>query len=197
MGGSMKRDGFAWRSRIGNVACFSLCVGTMLALPVEGNGLHAENNSQDSNQVHLHVGQPAPAFTVHKLGGGEVSLTDYKGKVILVNFWATWCGACKLEMPWLAQLRQKYASQGFEVLGIVTDNAPAAKIDDIAQKYGVKYPILMCNHRTAQAYGGIEYLPASFYIARNGKVVIESSESTSKDEIEADILKTIAFGVKH
>jgi hypothetical protein len=62
-------------------------------------------------------------------------------------------------MPWLAELREKYASQGFEVLGIVTDGASGDKVKQIVAKYGVKYPILRCTHKTAQAYGGLPYLP--------------------------------------
>ncbi len=89
------------------------------------------------------------------LDGKQVSLTDYRGKAVLVNFWATWCGNCKLEMPWLAQLREQYKARGFEVLGIVTDGATNDKITQIADRDGVSYPILRCNHKTAQAYGGL------------------------------------------
>lgn len=137
------------------------------------------------------LGKPAPPFIVTALGGREVSLADYKGKALLVNFWATWCGNCKLEMPWLAQLREQYASQGFEVLGILTNNAPPEKIAAITQKYGVKYPILMCNHKTAQAYGGLPDLPESFFIDRGGKVIAEMSGADSKAAIEANILKAL------
>jgi thiol-disulfide isomerase/thioredoxin len=135
---------------------------------------------------------PAPDFSVQRLDGSNASLAQYRGQVVLVNFWATWCGACKLEMPWLAQLREQYAKQGFEVLGIVTDGASDDKVKQIAEKYGVKYPILRCNHKTAQAYGGLAYLPASFYISRSGKVILEAADASSKAEIEAGIRKTLA-----
>ena len=97
------------------------------------------------------LGKHAPAFVVTTLDGKEVSLSDFRGKALIVNFWATWCGACKLEMPWLAQLREQYASKGFEIVGIVTDGATEEKVRQIADKYGVKYPVLRCNHKTAQA----------------------------------------------
>jgi thiol-disulfide isomerase/thioredoxin len=119
-----------------------------------------------------------------------------KGKALIVNFWATWCGNCKVEMPWLAELREKYASQGLEVLGIVTDDAPTEKIESLAQKYGVKYPILGCNHAAAQAYGGLPYLPESFFIDRHGRIVAEMDGADSKEEIERDIRKTLGLGVK-
>jgi thiol-disulfide isomerase/thioredoxin len=138
----------------------------------------------------------APPFIVTTLDGQRVSLADYKGKALIVNFWATWCGNCKVEMPWLAELREKYASQGFEVLGIVTDDAPTEKIESLAQKYGVKYPILGCNHATAQAYGGLPDLPESFFIDRHGRIVAEMDGADSKEEIERDIRKTLGLGVK-
>lgn len=137
------------------------------------------------------IGKRAPAFTVATLDGKPVQLADYPGKAILVNFWATWCPNCKVEMPWLAQLREKYAGQGFEVLGILTNNATPEKIERIKTKYDIQYPILMCNHATAQAYGGLPELPASFFIDRHGKIVAEMGSADSQDEIEQNIRKAL------
>ena len=67
-------------------------------------------------------GQPAPGFTLEDLSGNKVSLAGYKGKAVLLNFWATWCGPCKIETPWLIELRNQYAAQGFEILGISVDD---------------------------------------------------------------------------
>lgn len=180
------------RNRIGGAAFLSICIGVTLVIFHRGNGLRAEDSPQGKNQPR--VGGLAPAFNVQKLGGGEVSLADYRGKIVMVNFWATWCGGCRLEMLWLAELRQKYASQGFEVLGIVTDDAPPEKIAEITHRYGVKYPILICNHRTANAYGGLPYLPASFFISRKGTVIEEMAAAASKEEIETDIRKLLVVG---
>ncbi|MEI9978255.1 MAG: TlpA disulfide reductase family protein [Edaphobacter sp.] len=159
----------------------------------------AANQSGDSSAsvgiAHL-LGRPAPAFTVVTLDGKSVSLSDYKGKALIVNFWATWCGACKLEMPWLAQLREQYFHQGFEIVGIVTDGETDEKVKRIADKFGVKYPVLHCNHKTAQAYGGLEYLPESFYIDRHGKVTFAAADASSKEEIEANIRKLLGLGAK-
>jgi thiol-disulfide isomerase/thioredoxin len=130
------------------------------------------------------------------LDGKEVSLADYKGKTLIVNFWATWCGACRLEMPWLAQLREQYAPQGFEIVGIVTDGATEEKVRQIEEKYGVKYPVLRCNHKTAQAYGGLPELPESFYIDKHGKVMLAETAADSKEEIEANIRKLLGLGTK-
>ncbi len=155
----------------------------------------SDTSSATANLGHL-LGKLAPAFIVMTLDGKEVSLADYKGKALIVNFWATWCGACKLEMPWLAQLREQYAPQGLEIVGIVTDGATEEKVRQIADKYGVKYPILKCNHKTAQAYGGLPYLPESFYIDKEGRVIVASADAGSKDEIEANIRKLLGLGGK-
>ncbi len=137
------------------------------------------------------IGHPAPDFTVSMLDGKQVSLSAFHGKVLLLNFWATWCGACKIEMPWLAQLREQYASQGFEILGVVTDGASDEKIEQVLDASGVKYPIAHCNHKTAQAFGGLPYLPTSFFIDREGKVIAEFADANSKGELEAVIKKAL------
>jgi thiol-disulfide isomerase/thioredoxin len=150
-----------------------------------------QQSSSEPLELALLLGKPAPPFVVTTLAGKQVSLADYKGKTLIVNFWATWCGACKLEMPWLAQLREQYAPQGFEVLGIVTDNAPTEKIAALTQKYIVKYPIFMCNHKTAQAYGGLPDLPESFFIDRHGRIIAEITAVDSKEELEEDIQRAL------
>jgi peroxiredoxin len=137
------------------------------------------------------VGRPAPDFTVQTLEGKTVSLDRYRGRAVLISFWATWCGNCKLEMPWLAQLRQKYAGLGFEVLGILTDNASPQKVESLERQYGVQYPILLCNHATAQAYGGLPDLPESFFVDRKGKIIAVMHGADSKQEIEANIQKAL------
>jgi peroxiredoxin len=164
----------------------------VLACCALSHGVQAQSRpASDPETPSLLLGKPAPPFMVTTLDGKEVSLSDYKGKTLIVNFWATWCGNCKVEMPWLAELCEKYASQGFEVLGILTDNASPAKIAAITQKYGVKYPILMCNHKTAQAYGGLPVLPASFFIDRRGIIVAEMEGADSEQQIEASIREAL------
>src|ERR1700733_2832424 len=140
-------------------------------------------------------GKIAPNFALINLEGKKVSLSDYKGRPVLVNFWATWCGPCKVEMPWFEEFRKQYAGQGFEVLGLA-DDADAGKdaIAKVAQKAGVSYPILLTDGKVQTAYGGLDVLPMSFYVDRNGVIVEETAGLGSKDEIEAHIKKTIASG---
>ncbi|MBS1823262.1 MAG: TlpA family protein disulfide reductase [Acidobacteria bacterium] len=140
-------------------------------------------------------GKPAPAFSLTSLDGKEVSLADYKGRPVLVNFWATWCGPCKVEMPWFEEFRKQYAAQGFEILGLADDvDAGKDAIAKVANKAGVTYPILLTDGKVQNAYGGLDVLPMSFYIDRNGVIVEQTAGLGSKDQIEATIKKTIASG---
>jgi peroxiredoxin len=140
-------------------------------------------------------GKKAPAFTLKTQDGRKVSLADYKGKAVLVNFWATWCVPCKLEMPWFVDLHKQYASQGFEILGVDEDDAKDyGQIDKFTKKIGVRYPILLGTETTSKAYGGVDVLPTSFYVGRDGKVVEEAAGLISRDEIEANIKKALAAG---
>ena len=137
-------------------------------------------------------GKPAPAFTLVNLEGKKVSLSDYKGRPVVVNFWATWCAPCKLEMPWFQEFRTKYSGQGFEILGIAEDDAPKDEIEKTAKKVNVTYPILLTDGKVAPAYGGVDQLPTSFYINRKGVVVTETIGLASKDEVEANIKSLVA-----
>jgi thiol-disulfide isomerase/thioredoxin len=140
-------------------------------------------------------GKVAPAFTLVTLDGKKVSLSDYKGRPVLVNFWATWCGPCKVEMPWFEEFNKQYAAQGFVILGL-TDDVDAGKdvISKVAHKTGVTYPILLTDGKVQKAYApeGMDYLPMSFYVDRKGVIAEETAGLGGKDEIEAHIKKIIA-----
>jgi cytochrome c biogenesis protein CcmG/thiol:disulfide interchange protein DsbE len=161
------------------------------AVPPASFAQQKGSDGEPSETLTKLIGHPAPDFTVSMLDGKQVSLSAFHGKVLLLNFWATWCGACKVEMPWLAQLREQHAFEGFEVLGVVTDGASDEKIKRVVDASGVKYPIAHCNHKTAQAFGGLPYLPTSFFIDRDGKVIVEFAEADSKAELEAIIRKAL------
>ncbi len=136
-------------------------------------------------------GQVAPAFQLVSLEGKKVSLADYKGKAVLVNFWATWCAPCKLEMPWLVDLRTKYASQGFEILGITEDDPGSKDIAPFTQKVGVNYPVLQADEKIADTYH-TDFLPMSYFVGRDGKVIEQiAGLPESKDEVEAAIRQAI------
>jgi thiol-disulfide isomerase/thioredoxin len=155
-----------------------------------------DSQSPEAEAASMH-GKPAPAFTLVTLDGKKVSLSDFKGKPVLVNFWATWCGPCKVEMPWFEEFNKQYASQGLVILGLADDvDAGNEAIAKVAKKTGVTYPILLTDGKVQKAYApqGMDYLPMSFYVDRNGVIVEETAGLGGKDEIEAHIKKVIASG---
>lgn len=162
-----------------------------LILTPDGKAQSPQASPEEGSRLR---GKAAPAFVLKDMDGKKVSLSDYKGRPVLVNFWATWCAPCKLEMPWFEDFRKQYASQGFEVLGIAEDDAGKDEIAKAVKKTGVSYPILLTDGKVAPAYGGVDYLPMSFYVDRGGVVVEETAGLASRDEVEANIKKTIAAG---
>ena len=150
------------------------------------------NEQQDVTDMSL-TGRAAPGFVLTTLDGKKISLSDYKGRPVLVNFWATWCDPCREEMPWFEQFRKQYADKGFEVLGIVTDSGKD-RIEKAVRKTGVSYPILLSNSTVEKDYGATDEVPMSFYVDRKGMVVGEIVGVRSKDDIEANIQKTLASG---
>jgi len=149
----------------------------------------------DSPSPMLH--KPAPEFKLAGLDGRKVSLSDFKGRPVVVNFWATWCGPCKVEMPWFEEFSKKYARDGFEVIG-VTDDADVGKdkIVKEAGKLGVTYPVLLGDDTVDKAYGDPDVLPMSFYVDKTGNVVEVTAGLGSKDELEAKVKEVIAAGGK-
>jgi cytochrome c biogenesis protein CcmG/thiol:disulfide interchange protein DsbE len=149
------------------------------------------------------LGKPAPDFKLEDLSGKKVSLEDYKGKALLINFWATWCGPCKLETPWIVELRNQYAPKGFEVLGIdsegddlkPSDTEGLAKQKTAVQRFvrqeKMPYPVLLGGDSIANEYGGLDAMPTSFWVDRSGKVVAAQMGITSKDDMEEKIKKAL------
>jgi peroxiredoxin len=139
-------------------------------------------------------GSPAPDFALQSLDGKTISLADYRGKAVLLNFWATWCEPCKIEMPWFVELQKQYGPEGLQVVGIAMDDASQEDIAKFATNMGVNYPILIGKESVGDAYGGVQFLPATFYIGRDGKVVDKVFGLKGKGEIEESIKKALAEG---
>jgi peroxiredoxin len=114
--------------------------------------------------------KPAPEFTLTDANGKSVKLSDYRGKVVLLNFWATWCGPCTLEIPWFIEFQQEYKSRGFEVLGISMDDDGWAAIKPYVAEHKMNYRVLLGNDSVSELYGGVDALPTSFIVDRDGKI---------------------------
>ena len=141
-----------------------------------------------------------PDFTLKDLDGHDESLGQFKGKVVLVNFWATWCAPCRIEIPWLMDLQEKYGPQGFTVLGVAMDEEGKSAVAPFIQKerfkigansQPVNYPILIGKEAVGDEYGGVPALPESFLIGRDGKIVDKILGLRGKAEIEDSIKKAL------
>ena len=145
-------------------------------------------------------GKAAPSFTLQDLSGKQVSLASYKGRPLVVDFWATWCEPCKVEIPWFEKLHEQYAKDGLEILGVSTDDLdrddPAKlftqkrDISEFVSKMHMNYPILLSAESVENQYQ-IDATPTTFFIDKNGKIVASTVGLASRAEIEADIRKAI------
>jgi peroxiredoxin len=133
----------------------------------------------------------APDFALTNLSGQTVRLSDFKGKIVLLDFWATWCPPCRMEIPNFVQLQKQYADRGFTVLGIALDDEGAAVVKPLAQKLGVNYPLVIGNTQVAEAYGGIQALPTTFLIGRDGAILKTFVGARDKSEWEQTIQTAI------
>jgi cytochrome c biogenesis protein CcmG/thiol:disulfide interchange protein DsbE len=125
----------------------------------------------------------APEFALKDADGKLVHLSDYKGKVVLLDFWATWCGPCKIEIPWFMELQRAKKDKGFEVLGVAMDDEGWETVKPFLADLGVNYRVVMGNDRTAQLYGGVDALPTTFLIDRAGKIAAVHVGLASKKDI--------------
>ena len=150
------------------------------------------NAGETPQQDVLKPGAVAPDFELKSLEGKNVKLSDYRGKAVLLNFWATWCEPCKIEMPWIVDLNKKYQPQGLVTLGVAMDDTSDADIAKFAKDMGVNYTILLGKDSVGDAYGGMQFLPTTFYIGRDGKIVKSNFGIKGADDIESYIKLALA-----
>jgi thiol-disulfide isomerase/thioredoxin len=151
------------------------------------------SGSQEPSGTDPAIGSLAPEFSLKSVPDGKtVTLSSLRGKAVVVNFWATWCGPCKIEMPWLVDLQKKYGDQGLQIVGITKDDSNEETIAKFTKKMGVNYTVLVGNQQVVDLYGGVGGLPTSFFVNRSGKVVHEiiglDSESKFEDAIKKALL---------
>jgi peroxiredoxin len=126
----------------------------------------------------------APDFELKTSDGKSVRLSDYEGKVVLLDFWATWCAPCRNSMPWLNELHAKYESEGLTLLGISMDADGWTVVKPFVEKLEIKYPILLGNPRVAYLYGDVEELPLAFFVDRNQRIAAIHLGAASRKEFE-------------
>jgi len=133
------------------------------------------------------VGQAAPDFALTDLRGKTVRLADFKGKIVLLDFWATWCKPCREEIPDFVELQKQYAEKGFTLLGISLDEEGAAVVKPFAEQFGINYPVVIGNTQVTAAYGGIQALPTAFLIGRDGRILRTFVGDRARSDLERAI----------
>ena len=173
-----------------------IVVGLLVSLMLLFGVYKSRRSVKSAAAVGKSAGKLAPDFALKSLDGQTIHLSDFKGKGVLVNFWATDCVPCQIETPWLVELQQEYGAQGLQILGVDTyDGGSQKDVAEFAKKMAIDYPILVGKDSeidaVANAYGGIAFLPQTFVVSRDGKIVGRILGLESKSEIEIEIKKAL------
>jgi peroxiredoxin len=129
----------------------------------------------------------AANFSLVDSNGAQVKLADYKGKVVLLNFWATWCGPCKVEIPWFMEFNKTYKDKGLAVLGVSMDDDGWKSVKPYLAEKKMDYTVVVGNDQVAQSFGGVDSLPTTFLIDRDGRIAFSHMGLAGKDTYEKEI----------
>ena len=171
------------RWTLATVGALALALLTLPADPWSSLGAFAAGGSCPANAKPANLN-----FTLKDLNNKDVKLSSFKGKVILLDFWATWCGPCKIEIPWFIEFQNKYKQQGLEVIGVVTEDT-LEKAKPFAAQWKMNYTILQGNERddVDEAFGPMYGLPVTVLISRDGKICGKHIGLSGKDVFEREI----------
>jgi len=170
-------------SRI-HVAAASAALALLLASCSRPSSLPSELKSEGQRK-------PAPNFSLKDADGNAVNLTDYRGKVVLVNFWATWCGPCEAEIPWFIEFEKKYKDKGFAVLGVSMDDDGWKSVRPYVASHKINYRVMIGSEVVSQQFGEIESLPTSFVLDREGRIASNHIGLVDKVDYQNEIVKLL------
>lgn len=177
------------------IGIMATALAAMIFLGLFGARKKGSQSATSSGLFGNVKGKDAPDFELKDVSTGKaVKLSDYRGKAVLLNFWATWCPPCKVEIPWFVELQKQYGPDGLAVVSVAMDEASEQDISKFAQEMGINYPVLHGTDEVGTAYGGVEGLPTTFYIGRDGKIVDRLEGLRSHREIESNIKTALAQG---
>lgn len=179
-----------------NALVFVALVVAIMAMLASGKYLDRTRKHGPLKLVGNVQGVPAPDFALQSLDGRKVKLSDFRGKPVLLNFWATWCPPCKVEMPWFEDLQRQYGKDGLVVLGVAMDDSEPATIAKFASELGVNYPVLLGTDQVSDDYGDVQYLPTTFYIGRDGTIVDKMTGLLDRKDIDNAVQKILSTSSK-
>jgi len=133
---------------------------------------------------------PAPEFSLPTLTGEKLDLANYRGKVILLDFWATWCDPCREQIPHFVELQNKYRDQGLQLIGISMDDEPDP-VRDFYRQFKMNYPVVMGNAKAGELYGGVLGLPIAFLIGRDGRIYYKHIGAGDLAVVESQIVSLL------
>ncbi len=149
-------------------------------------GLYAAGRRAAQKPKPAASGNLAPDFTLTDLDGRKLTLSNYRGKVVLLDFWATWCGPCRSEIPHFVEMQNQYGTQGFQVVGISMDD-DAKPVREFAQQYKLNYPVAVGDDKLADRFGGVLGLPVNFIIDRQGRIHAKYLGATDVSVFDSDV----------
>jgi len=187
-----------------NVLHVALTVGAVVALLVGTEGCKPKQKPADLEEktaadvaIEAATAQKAPPFTLPDLNGTPVSLSEFAGKGVIVDFWATWCPPCVKEVPHFAELYEAYKDKGLVILGISFDDTKA-DIETFLKEQKVPYPILHADKLTlskvANDYGGVQFIPTTFFISPDGHIIEKLEGYHTKADLEQIVAKILPKG---
>ena len=169
----------------------NLSLAAVLLLAVMGSGCSNTTRAAVKPEKERHR---APDFSLKDVAGKTVKLSDLRGNVVLLNFWATWCGPCQIEIPWFIDFQQSYKDKNFAILGVSLDDDGWDSVKPYIERRKINYRVVVGTEETSQLYGGIDSLPTTFILDREGRIATVHTGLVSKSEYQDEIVKLLDGG---
>jgi len=164
---------------------------TALFLLVSCGSTSMQSSDETAEAAAAQEPKPAPDFALLDAQGREIKLSSLKGNVVLLNFWATWCGPCKIEMPWFVEFQRQYKDQGFSVVAVSLDSEGWEVVKPFAEDFKLNFPVVVGDDALAEKFGGIAALPTTFIIDKEGRITASHTGLVSKSDYEDEIKKLL------